>query len=327
MQYRLLGSTGMKVSEVGFGAWAIGASWGAVDDNESYAALLKALESGVNFFDTADVYGDGKSEKLIARLRQETGAAFFVATKAGRKLNPHVASAYTPKAIRAFVQQSLKNLKMDSLDLLQLHCPPTQVYYQSELFAGLDEMKKEGLLKHYGVSVEKVEEALKAIEFPGVESVQIIFNMFRHRPTERFFAEAKARKLGIIARVPLASGMLTGKLRLDSHFEKDDHRLFNRHGESFDMGETFSGVPYEIGLEAVEEIKKLLPLGASLPAFALKWILMHDAVSTVIPGAKRPSQVESNCAASDLAPLDTKTMAGIKEIYERLVKVYVHQRW
>lgn len=327
MQYRLLGSTGMKVSEIGFGAWAIGAGWGKVDDGESFASLVKALESGVNFFDTADVYGMGKSEKLVARLRKETKADFFVATKAGRKLNPHTAEAYTPAAIRAFVQESLRNLETDSLDLLQLHCPPTQVYYQPELFAGLDDMKKEGLLKHYGVSVEKVEEAMKAIEYPGVESVQIIFNMFRLRPAERFFAQAKARKVGIIARVPLASGMLTGKLRSDSHFEKDDHRLFNRHGESFDMGETFSGVPYETGLAAVEELKKLLPLGMTLPAFALKWILMHDAVSCAIPGAKRSDQVQSNCSASDLPSLGDDTMAAVRDVYDSFIKAHVHQRW
>lgn len=327
MQYRELGSTGMKVSEIGFGAWAVGGSWGAVDDDESFAAMLKALECGVNFFDTADVYGGGRSERLIAKLRKETGATFYVATKAGRKLNPHVAAAYTPAAIRSFIEESLRNLRIDSLDLLQLHCPPTAVYYQSELFDALDRMKTEGLLKHYGVSVEKVEEALKAIEFPGVESVQIIFNMFRHRPADLFFPRAAARRVGIIARVPLASGLLTGKMSADTSFAKDDHRLFNRHGESFDVGETFSGVPYDIGLAAVEELKRLVPLGANLASFALKWILSFDAVTTAIPGAKRPAQVESNCAASALPALSEETMATARSVYERLIKVHVHHRW
>jgi aryl-alcohol dehydrogenase-like predicted oxidoreductase len=317
----------MRISEISFGAWAIGASWGTVDDNESYSAMVEALEQGVNFFDTADVYGAGKSEKLIARLRKETGARIFVATKAGRKLNPHVAAAYTPAAIRGFIEESLRNLRTDALDLLQLHCPPTQVYYEPELFAGLDDLKRAGLIKHYGVSVEKIEEAIKAIEFPGVESVQIIFNMFRMRPTEWFFERAKARQVGIIARVPLASGMLTGKMDKDTRFEANDHRLFNRHGESFDVGETFSGVPYETGLAAVAELRKLLPQGASLPAFALKWILMHDTVSCAIPGAKRPSQVSANCAASDLPDLPPETMAAVRGIYDRLIKPHVHQRW
>ncbi len=317
----------MRVSEIGFGAWAIGGSWGTVTDAEAMDALRTALERGVNFFDTADVYGDGRSERLIARLRKETGAAFHVATKAGRRLNPHTAEAYTAEALRSFVERSLKNLETDSLDLLQLHCPPTQVYYRPEVFAALDAMKKDGLLKHYGVSVEKVEEAVKALEFEGVESVQIIFNMFRLRPAELFFPMAQRRKVGIIARVPLASGLLTGKFSADSAFDPEDHRNFNRHGEAFDVGETFSGVPYEVALNAVEELRALLPAGATLAQFALKWILMHEAVSCVIPGGKRAEQVTANCAASDLRDLGPESIEAVRSVYERLVKSHVHQRW
>lgn len=317
----------MRVSEVGFGAWAIGGSWGTVTDRDAMDALRTALERGVNFFDTADVYGDGRSERLIARLRKETGAAFHVATKAGRRLNPHTAEAYTAEALRSFVERSLKNLETDSLDLLQLHCPPTQVYYRPEVFAALDAMKKDGLLKHYGVSVEKVEEAVKALEFEGVESVQIIFNMFRLRPAELLFPMAQRRKVGIIARVPLASGLLTGKFHADSAFDPQDHRHFNRHGEAFDVGETFSGVPYDIALNAVEELRALQGAGATLAQFALKWILMYKEVSCVIPGGKRAEQVMANCAASDLRDLGPELMEAVRSVYERLVKSHVHQRW
>src|SRR5512138_818239 len=249
MQYRELGRTGWKVSTVSFGAWAIGGAWGEVDDKESLAALHKAVDLGVNFIDTADVYGDGRSERLIARLRKERpDAEIFVATKAGRKLTPHTAEKYTIQAIKKFAEDSLRNLKMEALDLLQLHCPPTQVYYMPELFDGLDQLVKAGKLRHYGVSVEKVEEAIKAIEYPGVQSVQIIFNMFRQRPADIFFAEAQRKRVGILARLPLSSGMLSGKLTRSSTFEATDHRAFNRHGEAFDRGETFSGYDYERGL-------------------------------------------------------------------------------
>ncbi|MCX7030174.1 MAG: aldo/keto reductase, partial [Spirochaetes bacterium] len=251
MKYRMLGRTGMRVSEVSFGSWAIGAGWGPVDDEESLAALGRAVDLGVNFIDTADVYGDGRSEKLIARLRRERSETVYVATKAGRKLSPHVAESYTPAAIARFVEQSLRNLKTEALDLLQLHCPPTQAYYMPELFAGLDALVKAGKLRHYGVSVEKVEEALKAIEYPGVETVQIIFNMFRQRPAELFFREARERKVGIIVRVPLASGLLTGRMSARTRFSRDDHRSFNRKGAAFDRGETFAGVDFEEGLRAV----------------------------------------------------------------------------
>jgi len=317
----------MNVSEISFGAWAIGASWGKVDDKESLAALHKAVDWGVNFFDTADVYGNGRSEKLIARLLKERKETIYVATKAGRKLDPHVAEKYTPQNIRRFVDDSLKNLELQTLDLLQLHCPPTAVYYTPELFYALDEMVKSGKLRNYGVSVEKVEEALKAIEYPGVKTIQIIFNMFRQRPAELFFREARARRIGVLTRVPLASGLLTGKITRASRFDRDDHRNFNRKGQAFDRGETFSGVDFDKGLKAVEELKRILPKGFSMPQFALRWILMHEAVSCAIPGAKRPEQVEDNCAASDLPRLPGKLMRQVQEIYDRYIREDVHQRW
>ena len=327
MKYRQLGRTGMNVSEISFGAWAIGASWGKVDDKESLAALHKAVDWGVNFIDTADVYGMGRSEKLIARLLKERKETIYVATKAGRKLDPHVAEKYTPQNIRRFVDDSLKNLELQTLDLLQLHCPPTAVYYTPELFYALDEMVKSGKLRNYGVSVEKVEEALKAIEFPGVKTVQLIFNLFRQRPAELFFREARARRIGVLARVPLASGLLTGRMSRTSRFARDDHRNYNRKGQMFDRGETFAGVDFEKGLRAVEELKRILPKGISMTQFALRWILMHEAVSCAIPGAKRPEQVEDNCAASDLPRLSGKLMRQVQELYEKYIREDVHQRW
>ncbi len=327
MNYRLLGRTGMKVSEVSFGAWAIGSSWGKVDDRESLAALHKAVDLGVNFIDTADVYGNGRSEKLIGKLLRERRETIYVATKAGRKLNPHTAEKYTPLAIRRFVEESLKNLRVDSLDLLQLHCPPPQVYYEPELFAALDAMVKAGKLKNYGVSVEKVEEAIKAIEFPGVRTVQLIYNMFRQRPADLFFREAKARWVGIIVRVPLASGLLSGRMNRTTRFSSDDHRSYNRKGQAFDVGETFAGVDYAAGLAAVEDLKKIKPAGMTMTQFALRWILMSEAVSCVIPGAKRPEQVEENCRASSVPRLPRRLMRQVREIYENRVRDSVHQRW
>ena len=327
MKYRNLGKTGMKISEVSFGAWAIGADWGSVDDKDSLAALHRAIDLGINFIDTADVYGMGRSEKLIARLRKERSEQIYVATKAGRKLDPHVAEKYTPQNIRGFIEQSLKNLQVEALDLVQLHCPPTPVFYNPELFEALDSMVKEGLIKNYGVSVEKVEEALKAIEYPGVKTVQIIFNMFRQRPSDLFFREAKARDIGIIVRVPLASGLLTGKMTRDTKFEKNDHRNYNREGAAFDRGETFAGVDYEKGLQAVEALEHIRPEDFTMAQFALKWILMHDAVSCTIPGAKRPTQVEDNCRASDLPDLSGEVMDMVRDTYEKYVKEDVHQRW
>jgi aryl-alcohol dehydrogenase-like predicted oxidoreductase len=327
MKYRELGQTGWKVSEVSFGAWAIGGTWGPVDDKESLAALHKAVEMGVNFIDTADVYGDGKSERLVGRLCKESSEQVYVATKAGRRLNPHVAEGYNKKNLSAFVERSLKNLGVETIDLLQLHCPPTEVFYNPEVFGVLDEFVRQGKIRYYGVSVEKVEEALKAIEFPGVQSVQIIFNMLRHRPSELFFEQAKKRKVGILARVPLASGLLSGKMTLDRKFSADDHRTFNRHGEEFDRGETFSGVAYELGLDVVEQLKAICPENISMVQFALKWILMFDAVTCTIPGAKRPSQAEENFSASDMLPIPKEIMDKVKEIYDKNIRELVHYCW
>lgn len=327
MQYRQLGRTGWKVSTVSFGAWAIGGAWGSVDDKDSLAALHRAIDLGVNFIDTADVYGDGRSERLIAQLKKERKENIIVATKAGRRLNPHVAGAYNRKNLNAFVERSLKNLSTEAIDLLQLHCPPTEVFYMPETFGVLDDLVKAGKVRHYGVSVEKVEEALKAIEFPNVKTVQIIFNIFRQRPAELFFGEAARREVGILARVPLASGMLTGKLSAKSRFEPDDHRAFNRHGEAFDRGETFSGVDYEAGLKAVEQLRALIPGGWSMSQFALRWILMFEAVTCAIPGAKNPAQAESNILAADRPALDAETMSKVRAIYDEHVRELVHHYW
>ncbi len=327
MKYRKLGRTGFKVSEISFGAWAIGGAWGEQRDEDSMAALHRALDLGVNFFDTADVYGDGRSERLLARLRRERREPFHVATKAGRRLSPHVAGGYNAKNLTAFVERSLRNLNTDCLDLVQLHCPPVEVYYRPEVFEIMDRLTKAGKIAHYGVSVEKVEEALKAIEYPGVKTVQNIFNMFRLRPAELFFPEAERRKIGILARVPLASGMLSGRLTRTSRFAADDHRNFNRHGEAFDRGETFSGVDYETGLRAVAKLKRMVPRGATLPQMALRWILMFDAVSCVIPGVRRPDQMEENARAAELKPLSRSTMTAVERIYNGDIRPLVHQLW
>jgi len=326
MEYRPLGSTGWDVSAVSFGAWAIGGSWGAVDDSESLQALETAVEHGVNFFDTADVYGDGRSEQLIAQLYRDYDD-IHVATKAGRRLDPHTAEGYNRENLTAFVDRSRKNLDRDALDLVQLHCPPTEAYYRPEVFGVLDDLKAEGKIKHYGVSVETVEEALKAIEYPGVETVQIIFNMFRQRPAELFFEEAQKRDVGIIVRVPLASGLLTGKYTADATFPEDDHRNFNRNGEAFDVGETFAGVDLETGVEAVRELEAVKPERLTMAQFALRWILMHDAVSCAIPGAKRPDQAAENTRAADAPPLSDDTMDAVRDIYDRHIREQVHHRW
>jgi aryl-alcohol dehydrogenase-like predicted oxidoreductase len=327
MQYRKLGRTGWQVSTISFGAWAIGGSWGSVDDKDSLAALHRAIDNGVNFIDTADVYGDGRSERLVAQLRRERSETIYVATKAGRRLNPHVAEGYNRKNLTDFVERSLKNLGTDVIDLLQLHCPPTEVYYMPETFGVLDDLVKAGKLRYYGVSVEKVEQALKAIEYPNVQTVQIIFNIFRQRPCELFFAEATRRNVGILARVPLASGMLTGKLSPTSTFEPDDHRTNNRHGEHFDRGETFSGVDYETGLKAVEELRTLLPAGWTLPQFALRWILMFEAVTCAIPGAKNPAQAGDNTLAADLPGIPSVIMVQVRKIYDKYIRDQVHHYW
>lgn len=328
MREHKFGRTEFIVSDIGFGAWQIGGSWGEVSEADGRAALNAALDAGMTFIDTADVYGDGRSEKIIAEvLKARGGTRPMVASKAGRRLNPHVADGYTKANIEAFIDRSLKNLEIDSLDLVQLHCPPTDVYYRQEMFEGLEEIRKAGKIKHYGVSVEKVEEALKAIEYPGVVSVQIIFNMFRQRPAGLFFQEAKRRNVAVIARVPLASGLLSGKITAATQFAAEDHRNFNRNGEAFDVGETFAGVPFETGLAAVEEVRKLVPEGASMAQFALRWILMHEAVTVVIPGARNGEQAKANAAASDLAALTADVMAASREVYERLIAPHVHHRW
>lgn len=328
MREHTFGRTEFTVSDIGFGAWQIGGSWGEVSEADGRAALNAALDAGMTFIDTADVYGDGRSEKIIAEvLKARGGNRPMVASKAGRRLNPHVADGYTKANIEAFIDRSLKNLEIDSLDLVQLHCPPTDVYYRQEMFEGLEEIRKAGKIKHYGVSVEKVEEALKAIEYPGVVSVQIIFNMFRQRPAALFFQEAKRRNVAVIARVPLASGLLSGKITANTQFAAEDHRNFNRNGEAFDVGETFAGVPFETGLAAVEEVRKLVPAGASMAQFALRWILMHEAVTVVIPGARNGEQAKANAAASDLAALSADVMAASREVYERLIAPHVHHRW
>lgn len=327
MRYRELGRTGWKVSEISFGAWAIGSAWGRVDDSESMAALHRAIDLGVNFIDTADVYGAGHSERLVARLKKERSETIHVATKAGRRLSPHTADGYNRQNLQRFIEDSLRNLETDCLDLLQLHCPPTDVYYRPEVFDFLDRLVQDGKIRYYGVSVERVEEALKAIEYPNVQTVQIIFNCFRHRPAELFFGRAREKRVGILARVPLASGLLTGKMTRDSQFEKDDHRNFNRHGEAFDRGETFSGVDFDIALVAVEEIRQSLPPGMSLAQMALRWILMFEAVTCAIPGGKRPAQVIDNCAASDFPPLSPETMTAVDRVYDNKIRPLVHQRW
>jgi aryl-alcohol dehydrogenase-like predicted oxidoreductase len=327
MQTRTLGKTGYQVSEISFGAWAIGGSWGEVSEDEAMQALHAALDNGINFFDTADVYGDGVSEQRIARLKRERSEPMIVATKAGRRLNPHEADGYNRKNLTEFIDRSLKNLETDCLDLVQLHCPPTEVYYRPEVFGVLDDLVKEGKLRHYGVSVEKVEEALKAILYPNVATVQIIFNIFRQRPSELFFREAKAHNVGILARVPLASGLLTGKMTASSTFAEDDHRNFNRHGQAFDQGETFSGVDYDTGLAAVDKLRPFIPEGATMAQMALRWILMFDAITCAIPGAKRPSQVEDNAAAADLPAFSDEAMTQIKQIYQDDIYAQVHHRW
>jgi len=327
MKYRPFGRTGWKVSEISFGAWAIGGNWGDVSEADALDALHAAIDHGVNFIDTADVYGDGRSERLIAQALKERSEEVYVVTKAGRRLNPHVAAGYNRKNLTAFVERSLKNLGVKTIDLVQLHCPPTEVYYMPEVFGVLDDLVEAGKIRYYGVSVEKVEEGLKAIEYPNVQSVQIIFNMFRQRPTELFFELAQQKQVAILARVPLASGLLTGKMSPDTSFPQDDHRNFNREGEAFDVGETFSGVDFETGLEAAERLRSLLPLGATMAQFALRWILMFDAVSCAIPGAKNRQQAIDNAMASDLSPLDDETMAEIRAIYNEMIRPQVHQRW
>jgi aryl-alcohol dehydrogenase-like predicted oxidoreductase len=326
MQYRRLGKTGYDVSAIGFGAWAIGADWGDVDDGVSLKALHAAADAGVTFFDTADVYGDGRSERLIARFRKERKEAIKVATKIGRRAPVDVKN-YTPENFAAWIDRSRENLEVDRLDLVQLHSLPTDVYYRPEIFAAMESFVRDGRIASYGVSVERVEEGLKAIEYPSVSSVQIIFNIFRQRPAERFLNEARERSVGVIVRVPLASGLLTGKFNKDTQFAPTDHRNFNRHGESFDVGETFAGLDYDTALQVVEELRPLVPTGSTMAQMALRWILMHDGVSTVIPGAKTSEQAQANAAAADLPPLPDSTMDRIAALYREKAAPLVHQRW
>ncbi|MFN4128788.1 MAG: aldo/keto reductase [Paracoccaceae bacterium] len=328
MQTRAFGRTGRTTTPIGFGAWAIGGTWGEVTWDDAKATLNAALDAGMTFIDTADVYGDGRSEQIIAEvLASRGGDRPFVATKAGRRLNPHTADAYTGTAIESFIDRSLKNLRVDCLDLVQLHCPPTPVYSSPEMFAALDAIKAKGKIANYGVSVETVAEARTAIRHPGVVSVQIIYNLFRMKPADAFFAEARAQNLAVIARVPLASGLLTGKMTADSQFAADDHRAFNRNGEAFDKGETFSGVPFDVALEAVEALRPIVPQGAPMAAFALRWILMEQAVTVVIPGARTPAQAQANAAAADLPALTPDQMQAARAVYTRLIAPHVAHLW
>jgi aryl-alcohol dehydrogenase-like predicted oxidoreductase len=328
MIYRPLGRTGLEVSAVSFGAWAIGGYWGPVDDEQSVRALHRAIDLGVNFIDTADVYGDGRSERLITRVRRERPHdTIYVATKVGRRLPVQSPDGYTRENLTAWVDDSLRRLETESIDLLQLHCPHPAVYDRAGVFDVLDDLVRAGKVSHYGVSVETVDEAVRALSYPQVQSVQIIFNVFRPKPADAFFARAQEARVGILARVPLASGLLTGKLTRSSTFVDTDHRQFNRHGEQFDVGETFSGVSYDEGLAGVDDLRALVPPGASLAQLALRWILMWDAVTCAIPGAKTAAQVEENVRAADLAPLTPETMAQVTAVYDRRLRPQIHHRW
>jgi aryl-alcohol dehydrogenase-like predicted oxidoreductase len=326
MRYRRLGKTAYKVSEIGFGSWAIGGDWGPTDDTQAMATLHAAVDAGVTFFDTADVYGDGRSERLLAQLRHERDEELVIATKIGRRgpLDPDV---YTPETLQGWMERCRDNLDVERLDLVQMHCPPTDTYYRPEIFDSLQELQDMGITTAVGVSVERVEEGLKAIEFPVVSSVQIIFSVFRQRPAELFLHRAQERDVGVISRVPLASGLLTGKYTVDATFPEDDHRNYNAAGQAFDVGETFSGVGLELGVMAAEQLRSRVPEDATLAQFALRWILMHQEVSTVIPGARSPEQAHENAQASSLPPLSDDDMAACAWVYEDRIAPLVHQRW
>lgn len=327
MEYRTLGRTGFVISEVSLGTWQVGGKWGAKFDHKLADSILNtAVENGVNFIDTADVYGDGESEKAVGRLINAHSDKIYVATKCGRQISPHINENYTPQVLRSYVEASLKNMDLEQIDLIQLHCPPTAVFSRPEIFAEFDKMIQEGKIAKLGVSVEKIEEALMAIEYDNVDTVQIIFNMFRQRPASEFFEQAKLKNIGIIARVPLASGLLSGKFDKDTTFQKDDHRAFNRDGAAFDKGETFSGVDYELGLEAVEELRGIFP-NENLAQMAIRWILMFPEVSCVIPGASRPEQVVKNLETIGLPPLTEEQMSAVRSVYEEKIKPEVHQLW
>lgn len=327
MHYRALGRTGFEVSAISFGAWAIGGTWGHVDDAESLRTLHRALDLGVNFFDTADVYGDGHSERLLARLRRERREPFWVATKIGRRSNPHTAQSYTRTNLTSYVERCLKNLEVSALDLLQIHCPPTDVFYMPEVFGVLDDLVRAGKVRFYGASVERVEEGLKALEYPELQSLQIVFNILRQRPSEQLFPRALARKVGILARLPLSSGMLTGKLTPATQFHAEDHRSFNREGAAFSKGETFSGFDYGKGLAVVEKLRAVAPAGMTLLELALRFIASFPAVTCSIPGARRPEQVEQNVKAGEKGELEPELVQALVAIYETDVKPTVHQLW
>ena len=326
MKYREFSDLGWKVSEIGIGCWAIGSEWGDVSVEDAKEALYSSIDNGINFFDTADVYGDGRSEKIISEVLKNSNEQIYVATKAGRRLNPHNADGYNLKNIESFIDRSLSNLGVDIIDLVQLHCPPSEICGKPETYEIMDEIVKKGKIKYYGVSVEKVSEALDAIKHPNVKSIQIIFNIFRQKPSEIFFKEAKNNNVGIIARVPLASGLLTGKMNNNSSFPENDHRNYNINGDAFDVGETFSGVDFSKGLEAVEELKKIKPEGFSLTDLSLKWILSHPEVTVVIPGAKNKIQAELNVKASELNEINS-IKDSIKEIYNKYFKKDIHSNW
>ena len=326
MKYREFSNLGWKVSEIGIGCWAIGSEWGDVSVEDAKEALYSSINNGINFFDTADVYGDGRSEKIISEVLKNSNEQIYVATKAGRRLNPHNADGYNLKNIESFIDRSLSNLGVDIIDLVQLHCPPSEICGKPETYEMMDEIVKKGKIKYYGVSVEKVSEALDAIKHPNVKSIQIIFNIFRQKPSEIFFHEAKKNNVAIIVRVPLASGLLTGKMNNNSSFPKNDHRNYNINGDAFDVGETFSGVNFSKGLEAVEELKKIIPNGFSLTDLALKWILSHPEVTVVIPGAKNKIQAELNVKASELSDISS-IKESIKEIYTKYFKKDIHSNW
>jgi aryl-alcohol dehydrogenase-like predicted oxidoreductase len=328
MKFRILGKTGFKISEISLGTWQVGGRWGTpFSDGNAESILHAAIDAGINFIDTADVYGDGMSERAVGRVVRNRDERVFVATKCGRRLNPHTNDAYTPAALRQFVEESLKNSGLETIDLIQLHCPPREVYGRPEIFGLFERLREEGKILHMGVSVEKVEEAMRAMDYDNVTTVQIIFNMFRHKPAELFFPKAEDRNVGIIVRVPLASGLLTGRYTRATRFDSGDHRYFNRDGAMFDKGETFSGVDFETGLRAVEELKELFPGRENLATLALRWILMFPEVGCVIPGASGLNQLRSNLGALEEPPLSTSQMEGVKRVYDSLIREQVHHLW